>query len=89
MRQDGTGKYFGLPHRNSEWQDVILPAAYPSDGQVKHSMHYFIKYLEPMSNYEAKVQARNRFGWSAVSEPFIFQTTDSGLYIIDKKELSK
>lgn len=81
MRPDGTGKYFGYPHRNSEWQDVILPAAYSSDNQIKHTMHYFIKYLEPLSHYEAKVQARNRFGWSSVSEPFIFETTDADMFL--------
>lgn len=41
-------------------------------------MSYVIRGLEPGQNYEAKVQARNKFGWSPISEAFTFQTTDTG-----------
>lgn len=41
-------------------------------------MSYIIRGLEPGQNYEAKVQARNRYGWSPISDSFTFQTTDTG-----------
>lgn len=67
--------------RRHEWRDVILPAngkattVYNSGVQ---SMSYLIKGLDPGQNYEAKVESRNKFGWSSPSEPFSFQTTDNG-----------
>ncbi|GJQ79727.1 hypothetical protein Trydic_g5872 [Trypoxylus dichotomus] len=42
-------------------------------------MSYVIRGLEPAQNYEAKVQARNRYGWSPISEPFTFQTADADM----------
>ncbi|XP_066907829.1 limbic system-associated membrane protein isoform X3 [Halyomorpha halys] len=57
---------------NGDWNDVILPAI-PSE-QFTQSMYYLIKNLEPASQYEARVQAKNRFGWNEMSETFIFTT---------------
>ncbi|KAJ8983274.1 hypothetical protein NQ317_007174, partial [Molorchus minor] len=62
--------------RRTDWRDVILPAA-PTQAPGVQSMSYVIRGLEPGQNYEAKVQARNRFGWSPVSDAFTFQTTDT------------
>lgn len=68
--------------RRHEWRDVILPAngkattVYNSGVQ---SMSYLIKGLDPGQNYEAKVESRNKFGWSSPSEPFSFQTTDNDM----------
>ncbi|KAJ8910010.1 hypothetical protein NQ315_006014, partial [Exocentrus adspersus] len=62
--------------KRTDWRDVILPAS-PSQSPGVQSMSYVIRGLEPGQNYEAKVQARNKFGWSPVSEAFTFQTTDT------------
>lgn len=69
---------YGIPDWRSEWRDVILPAQ-PTQ-QITQSMSYVIRGLEPRAQYEAKVQARNRYGWSPVSDPFTFETTDTGQY---------
>ncbi|XP_017780831.1 PREDICTED: uncharacterized protein LOC108565748 [Nicrophorus vespilloides] len=67
--------------RRSDWRDVILPAMPNQKDQSAgiQSMSYIIRGLDPGQNYEAKVQARNRFGWSPISEPFSFQTTDNDM----------
>lgn len=65
--------------RRTDWRDVILPAI-PNQATGMQSMSYIIRGLEPGQNYEAKVQARNRYGWSPVSESFTFQTTDTGQF---------
>ncbi|CAG9824386.1 unnamed protein product [Phaedon cochleariae] len=65
--------------RRTDWRDVILPAT-PFHSPGVQSMSYVIRGLESGQNYEAKVQARNKFGWSPISEAFTFQTTDSGWY---------
>lgn len=62
--------------RRTDWRDVILPATPAQSGL--QSMSYIIRGLEPGQNYEAKVQARNRYGWSPISDSFTFQTTDTG-----------
>lgn len=67
---------YGIPDWRSEWRDVILPAQ-PTQ-QITQTMSYVIRGLEPRAQYEAKVQARNRYGWSPVSDPFTFETTDTG-----------
>lgn len=65
--------------RRDDWRNVILPAT-PSQTSGFQAMSYIIRGLEPGQNYEAKVLARNKFGWSPVSEAFTFQTTDTGQY---------
>ncbi|XP_018564711.1 limbic system-associated membrane protein [Anoplophora glabripennis] len=64
--------------RRTDWRDVILPAS-PSQSPGVQSMSYVIRGLEAGQNYEAKVQARNKFGWSPISEAFTFQTTDTDM----------
>ncbi|XP_063236221.1 neurotrimin-like [Bacillus rossius redtenbacheri] len=63
-----------------EWNDVILPAI-PSELHTQQ-MSYLIKGLDPGAQYEAKVQAKNRFGWGHVSEGYQFVTrgSDNSLY---------
>lgn len=77
----GFGRSF-VDHR-LEWRDVILPAnmaTYSSaNTNVMQGMSYLIRGLDPAKNYEAKVQSRNRYGWSPVSELFSFETTNSDL----------
>ncbi|XP_022915847.1 limbic system-associated membrane protein [Onthophagus taurus] len=65
--------------RRTDWRDVILQADPSQSPKGVQSMSYIIKGLQPGQNYEAKVQARNRYGWSPISEPFTFQTTDTDM----------
>ncbi|XP_076264967.1 limbic system-associated membrane protein-like [Rhynchophorus ferrugineus] len=60
---------------HAEWSNVILPASRSTSSGLQ-SMSYVIRGLEPGQQYEAKVQARNRFGWSPISKSFTFQTTN-------------
>lgn len=60
-----------------DWRNVILPAPRQSRNSVQ-TMSYMIRGLEPGQQYEAKVQARNKFGWSPVSKSFVFQTAERG-----------
>lgn len=57
----------------NEWNDVILPAV-PSE-QFTHRMSYNIRGLDTAADYEAKVMAKNRFGWTPMSEVFKFTTS--------------
>ncbi|XP_050316135.1 limbic system-associated membrane protein-like isoform X2 [Anthonomus grandis grandis] len=59
-----------------EWRDVILPAI-PAQPVGMQFMSYDIRGLEPGQQYEARVQARNKFGWSPESPSFIFKTTET------------
>lgn len=67
--------------RRTDWRDVILPN--PAQNVGVQSMSYIIRGLEAGQNYEAKVMARNKYGWSPVSEPFSFQTTETGQHYND------
>lgn len=69
---------YGRKNGKGEWSDVILPAMQTQrDGGVQ-SMSYVIRGLEASQNYEAKVLARNKFGWGPISDSFTFHTTDTG-----------
>ncbi|XP_049818651.1 limbic system-associated membrane protein isoform X2 [Aethina tumida] len=68
---------YGRKNGKGEWSDVILPAMQTQrDGGVQ-SMSYVIRGLEASQNYEAKVLARNKFGWGPISDSFTFHTTDT------------
>lgn len=69
----------------NEWNDVILPAV-PSE-QFTHRMSYNIRGLDTAAEYEAKVMAKNRFGWTPMSDVFKFVT--SATPEIGKKKKSK
>ncbi|GFG36897.1 hypothetical protein Cfor_08702, partial [Coptotermes formosanus] len=64
---------YGHPAVRSDWNDVIL-SPIPS-GKPTQKMTYLIRGLEPSSQYEARVEAKNRFGWSQSSDSFTFYTT--------------
>lgn len=49
-----------------------------TDKSISHEAHYLIRRLEPLTEYEAKAQAKNRFGWSTISDLFKFKTNDIG-----------
>ncbi|KAJ9582378.1 hypothetical protein L9F63_003281, partial [Diploptera punctata] len=74
-RDNDTYSYMSYGHHGirSDWNDVIL-SPIPS-GKPTQKMTYLIKGLEPSSQYEARVEAKNRFGWSRTSESFTFSTT--------------
>lgn len=65
--------------RRTDWRDVILPAAMPPQAPGVQSMSYIIRGLDGGQHYEAKVLAKNRYGWSPMSDPFTFQTTETDL----------
>jgi len=64
---------YGYNSMRNEWNDVILPAV-PSE-QFTHRMSYNIRGLDTASEYEAKVMAKNRFGWTPMSDVFKFVTS--------------
>lgn len=68
--------------RRTDWRDVILPAALPPQAPGVQSMSYIIRGLDGGQSYEAKVLAKNKFGWSPMSDPFTFQTTEQGQYTL-------
>ncbi|KAF4523242.1 hypothetical protein B566_EDAN006865 [Ephemera danica] len=63
-----------------EWRDVIINVQ--RQDRLSQRVSYLIHGLEPGTDYEAKVQARNRFGWNTVSTGFRFSTrgSESSLY---------
>ncbi|XP_059483925.1 neural cell adhesion molecule 2 isoform X2 [Neocloeon triangulifer] len=68
------GGYRGAMGTN-EWRDVIINV--DRNDKSTRRVHYMIHGLEPGTEYEAKVQARNRFGWNNVSTGFRFDTRGS------------
>ncbi|XP_063224484.1 protein amalgam-like isoform X2 [Bacillus rossius redtenbacheri] len=72
QRRDNDTYPFVSYGMRGEWNDVILPAI-PSELHTQQ-MSYLIKGLEAGAQFEAKVQAKNRFGWSLVSDGFQFST---------------
>ncbi|XP_073987236.1 protein amalgam isoform X2 [Rhodnius prolixus] len=71
-QENETHGHYMMGSQRGEWRDVILPAI-PS-GQYTQHMSYLIKDLEPAVQYEARVQAKNRFGWNQMSDSFHFST---------------
>lgn len=69
---------YGHIKPGNEWRNVILPSSRVSKNGV-HSMYYVIRGLEPGQHYEAKVQARNKFGWSPVSAILTFETSNTDM----------
>ncbi|XP_066144247.1 limbic system-associated membrane protein-like isoform X1 [Euwallacea fornicatus] len=72
----GSFSFKPIKDRRMDWRDVILPAI-PVQPVGMQFMSYVIRGLEPGQQYEARVQARNKFGWSPESPPFTFKTTDT------------
>ncbi|XP_037947418.1 hemicentin-1-like isoform X2 [Teleopsis dalmanni] len=68
----GSGMHWG----RNEWRDVVLPAM-PLSHHYTQGMSYMIRGLDPDQQYEAKVQARNRYGWSDVTHSFCFTTSSN------------
>lgn len=76
-----------ITYRN-DWNSVILPgigitnsqfpAPPPYPGVTRQKKFYVIRGLQPASNYEARVQARNSHGWNKLSPIFHFTTRSNG-----------
>lgn len=61
---------------HGKWHDVSVP---PTNGETfSHLMSYNIRALEPAAVYEAIVQAKNRYGWSEVTDAYQFFTRGPG-----------
>ena len=52
----------------------------------EHHQSYILDSLMPDSMYEAQIQAKNKFGWSSVSEKFQFYTRAYGKNLICNKK---
>ncbi|XP_049831756.1 limbic system-associated membrane protein isoform X1 [Schistocerca gregaria] len=72
QQQQHNGRRPARRDNDTYWVDVVLPTK-PSE-QFHQEMWYFISNLEPGAEYEAKVRAKNRFGWNRDSESFKFTT---------------
>ncbi|XP_058824560.1 hemicentin-1-like [Topomyia yanbarensis] len=73
------------PHHKwskTDWRDVVLPA-FPYSHHYTQGMSYLLRGLEPDQQYEARVQSRNRYGWSDFSESFLFTTSNTDTEIRD------
>ncbi|XP_059095815.1 brother of CDO-like [Tigriopus californicus] len=63
------------------WHNLRLPPREMIPGGPKNNLYqeaYSLGPLLPDSSYEAKVSAKNRFGWSQTSETFQFYTQGKG-----------
>ncbi|XP_049277796.1 hemicentin-1-like isoform X1 [Anopheles funestus] len=76
--------YHNLHHKwsKTDWRDIVLPA-FPYSHHYTQGMSYLIRGLEPDQQYEARVQSRNRHGWSEFSESFLFTTSNTDTEIRD------
>ncbi|KAG5679680.1 hypothetical protein PVAND_009234 [Polypedilum vanderplanki] len=72
---DSFSSYSTLYRRpqNTDWTDIVLQP-YPYTTHYTQGMSFIIRDLLPDHQYEAKVIARNRYGWSDFSERFVFNT---------------
>ncbi|KAL5274436.1 LSAMP family protein [Megaselia abdita] len=76
------GSGYGLQHWNkNDWREIILDAPNEYAHHYLQSMSHLIRGLDPDHHYEARVQARNRYGWSDWTSPFVFSTSshDNGM----------
>lgn len=59
-----------------DWNDVTLRAS--PKGHLSQESAFLLRGLEPATTYEALVQAKNKFGWSQISDTFYFNTRGFG-----------
>ncbi|XP_030369446.1 hemicentin-1 [Scaptodrosophila lebanonensis] len=71
------GGYGNIMHwGRNDWRDVVLPAM-PVSHHYTQGMSYMIRGLDPDQHYEATVQSRNRYGWSDLTNSFVFSTSSN------------
>ncbi|XP_055384534.1 lachesin [Condylostylus longicornis] len=73
------GGYINMHWPRNDWRDVVLPAV-PLSHHYTQGMSYMIRGLDPDQHYEARVQARNRYGWGDMTESFLFSTSSNGKF---------
>ena len=56
-----------------------MPATHENDEEM-HTQMFQLVELQPATEYEAVIKARNKFGWSEQSEALVFKTKSEGLY---------
>ncbi|XP_017052650.1 hemicentin-1 [Drosophila ficusphila] len=76
----GTGSYSGYGNvmhwGHNDWRNVVLPAV-PVSHHFVQGMSYMVRGLDPDVHYEATVQSRNRYGWSDLTNSFVFSTSSN------------
>ncbi|XP_055592003.1 lachesin-like isoform X2 [Uranotaenia lowii] len=86
----GSGHLSGMSGGSEQWENVVIPemfgdynslhgghyynAPYNYQPGTRHRMSFQMRNLQPGSNYEARVQARNDHGWNRLSSIFHFAT---------------
>ncbi|KAF0305307.1 Lachesin [Amphibalanus amphitrite] len=66
-------------NRSASWREVLVPPTGSEVvGDTLHRQQIPLTKLRPATTYELHVQARNRHGWSAVSDLFHFSTLARG-----------
>ncbi|XP_055626967.1 lachesin-like [Toxorhynchites rutilus septentrionalis] len=86
----GSGSTSGNHLGGEQWENVVIPemladynnihgghyynSPYSFQTGIRHRMSFQMKKLQPGSNYEARVQARNDHGWNRLSSIFHFST---------------
>ncbi|XP_029726433.1 hemicentin-1 isoform X2 [Aedes albopictus] len=78
----GHGMHRGTRWSKTDWRDVVLPA-FPYSHHYTQGMSYLLRGLDPDQQYEARVQSRNRYGWSDFSDSFLFTTSNTDTEIRD------
>ncbi|KAH8268158.1 hypothetical protein KR026_001305 [Drosophila bipectinata] len=75
-----SGSYSGYGNMmhwgHNDWRNVVLPAI-PLSHHYAQGMSYMIRGLDPDQHYEATVQSRNRYGWSDLTNSFVFSTSSN------------
>ncbi|XP_021711305.1 hemicentin-1 [Aedes aegypti] len=79
---NGHGMHRGTRWSKTDWRDVVLPA-FPYSHHYTQGMSYLLRGLDPDQQYEARVQSRNRYGWSDFSDSFLFTTSNTDTEIRD------
>ncbi|XP_075221465.1 protein amalgam-like [Lycorma delicatula] len=69
-------RYDNVTAEQEDWNDVVLRAS--PKGHFSQETAFLLRGLEPATTYEALVQAKNRFGWSQISDTFYFNTRGFG-----------
>lgn len=76
----GSGSYSGYGNvihwGHNDWRNVVLPAV-PVSHHYAQGMSYMVRGLDPDQHYEATVQSRNRYGWSDLTNSFVFSTSSN------------
>ncbi|XP_002042971.2 leucine-rich repeats and immunoglobulin-like domains protein 1 isoform X1 [Drosophila sechellia] len=76
----GSGSYSGYGNvihwGHNDWRNVVLPAV-PVSHHYAQGMSYMVRGLDSDQHYEATVQSRNRYGWSDLTNSFVFSTSSN------------